>query len=109
MAQINTGSERNPIMTPIETRIETRKFGLAWALTGAVLYVGCVLVMWTVGKEGSILFFNSLLHGIDVSSIIRMDVPWWEMVMGVIETFILGWLIGATIASIYNLSVQRKG
>jgi len=91
------------------TLIETRRFGLAWGLTGAILYLGCVLVMWTVGKESSILFFNSLLHGIDVSSIIRMDVPWWEMVMGVIEIFILGWLTGATIASIYNHSVVRKG
>jgi len=91
------------------TLIETRRFGLAWGLTGAILYLGCVLVMWTVGKESSILFFNSLLHGIDVASIIRMDVPWWEVVMGVIEIFILGWLTGATIASIYNYSIVRKG
>jgi len=65
--------------------------------------------MWTAGKAGTMLFFNSLMHGLDVSSIIRMDMPWWEMIMGVIEVFILGWLTGATIASIYNFAVARKG
>jgi hypothetical protein len=104
MAAINRAIGKNPIMTSVKKQ----KFGLAWALTGALFYVGCVLVMWTVGKEGSVLFFNSLLHGIDVSSIIRVDMPWWEMVMGVIEIFILGWLIGATLASIYKHSVLRK-
>ncbi len=66
------------------------------------MYLGCVLLMATVGRDGTIFFFNSILHGLDVAPIIRMAVPWWEMLMGVIETFILGWLIGATIASIYN-------
>lgn len=63
--------------------------------------------MWSVGREGSIFFFNSLLHGIDVTSIIRTDMPWWEMVMGLVETFILGWLTGAAIAAIYNFRFDR--
>jgi hypothetical protein len=55
----------------------------------------------------SILFFNSLMHGIDVTSIIRTDMPWWEMAMGLVEIFILGWLTGATIASIYNFGFGK--
>lgn len=90
------------------THIKTHKFGLAWGVTFAFLYLGCVLVMWTAGKEGTILFFNSLMHGLDVAAITRMDRPWWEMVMGVVEIFILGWLTGATIASVYNFSLGRK-
>jgi hypothetical protein len=64
--------------------------------------------MWTVGKEASILFFNSLMHGIDVTSIIRTDMPWWEVAIGLVEIFIFGWLIGATIASIYNFGLDRQ-
>ena len=58
--------------------------------------------MITVGREGTIWFFNSLLHGLDTAQLIRMEVPIWQALLGIIQTFILGWLIGALIASIYN-------
>lgn len=89
-------------------RINIKKFGLAWGITFALLYLGCMFVMLTIGKRGAILFFNSLMHGIDVTSIVRMDMPLWEMIMGIIEIFILGWLIGAAIASIYNLKLRKE-
>lgn len=88
--------------------IDIKRFGMACGLTSALLYLGCVFVMWTVGREGSILFFNSLMHGIDVPSIIRTDMPWWEMVMGVVEVFIIGWLTGAAVAGIYNFGLGRQ-
>jgi len=80
--------------------------GLALGLTGALLYVGCVLVMATVGREGTVKFFNSLLHGLDTSSIIRMDVPVLEVFFGIIQVFILSWLIGACVAAFYNAQVK---
>jgi len=64
--------------------------------------------MATVGHEGSIKFFNSLLHGLDVSSIVRMDIPLWEAAIGITETFVLGWLIGACVAGFYNAFVYNK-
>jgi hypothetical protein len=87
--------------------IDIRRFGLAWGATFALLYLGCVFVMWSAGKEATILFFNSLLHGLDVRPIIRMDVSWWEVLMGIVEIFIIGWLTGAVIAAIYNLGASR--
>lgn len=75
--------------------INVKKFGLAFGLTGALLYIGCIILMLLVGHPGTVKFFNSILHGLDVSSIVRMDVPLWEAGVGLIETFILGWLIGA--------------
>ncbi len=88
--------------------INIKRFGAALGITFALLYIGCVFVMWTVGKETSILFFNSLMHGIDFRSIIRTEMPWWEMAMGLVEIFILGWLMGATMASIYNFGMNRQ-
>ncbi len=93
----------------MNTTLNVKKFGLAMGLTGALLYLGCMLVMVTVGRTGSIQFFNSLLHGLDVSAILRMDVPLWEAGIGLVETFILGWLVGACIAGFYNaLSFKKK-
>jgi hypothetical protein len=87
--------------------IHIKKFGFACGITGTVLYAGCVIVMATVGREGSIQFFNSLLHGIDTTSIIRMEVSFTEALTGVIEVFILSWLTGACIAAVYN-TLNRK-
>lgn len=87
--------------------INIKRLGLASGLTGALLYLGCILLMATVGHSGTVKFFNSLLHGLDVSSIIRMDVPFWEAGIGIIEIFILGWLIGACIAGFYNVSLVK--
>lgn len=88
--------------------INIQRFGAALGITSALLYLGCVFVMWTVGKETSILFFNSLMHGIDITSIIRTEISWWEIAMGLVGIFILGWLTGATIASIYNFGLDRQ-
>lgn len=88
--------------------INIKRFSFSVGAAFALLYLGCMLVMATAGKEGTIFFFNSLMHGIDFSSIIRMDMPLWEAVIGIIEIFILGWLTGATIASIYNFGLKKK-
>jgi hypothetical protein len=90
------------------SRINIRKFGLATGMTGALLYAGCILLMATVGREGTIQFFNSLLHGLDVSSVIRMNVPVGESLLGVVQTFILAWLTGACVAGIYNFAMRKQ-
>lgn len=86
--------------------INVKKFGFAFGLTCALMYLGCAFVMSIAGREGTIFLFNSMMHGIDVSTIIKMDVPFAEMALGIIQIFIVGWLVGATMASIYNF--KRK-
>ena len=82
--------------------INVKKMGLAVGLTLAIVHLGCVSVMLFTSHATMIAFFNSLLHGIDVTSIMRMDMSAAEMVYGFVQIFILGWLMGASIASIYN-------
>ncbi len=89
-------------------KISIKKLGLAFGLTAALLYFGCALVMLTVGHDGTVKFFNSLLHGIDVSSIIRMNISLFEQLIGIIQTFIIGWLVGACVAAIYNLNFKKS-
>jgi hypothetical protein len=89
-------------------RLNIKKLGFAFGLTGTLIYLGCMIVMVTAGQEGSITFFNSLLHGLDTTSIIRMDVPPLEVLMGIVQTFILWWLIGACIGAFYNAQIKIK-
>lgn len=91
----------------MNTSINVKRFGFAVGITLALLYLGCMIVMLTAGHDGSVKFFNSLLHGLDVSTIVRMNVPIWEAVVGIAETFILGWLIGACIAGFYNATSKK--
>jgi uncharacterized protein DUF5676 len=88
-------------------RLHVKKFGFALGLTGALLYLGCMIVVITAGQEGTIKFFNSLLHGLDTTNIIRMDVSLLEAFFGVIQTFIIGWLVGASIAALYNAQIKK--
>lgn len=87
--------------------INIKKLGFAFGITGVILYLGCIILMATVGREGAIKFFNSLLHGLDVSSIIRMQISWGEALIGIVETFIIAWFIGACIACFYNISIKK--
>ena len=87
--------------------IDVKRFGFAVGATLALLHLGCLFVMATAGEAGTILFFNSLLHGLDVTHIIRMNISLLEALMGFIEVFVLGWLAGATIAAIYNASLKK--
>ena len=89
-------------------RISVVRLGLAVGATAAVLYVGCALVIMTVNREAVVLFFNSLFHGFDVGPIVKTSMSWWQMCTGLIETLILGWLTGASIASFYNLGARPK-
>ena len=89
-------------------QLNVKKLGFATGLTVALLYLGCILVMLAVGQDGTVKFFNSLLHGLDVSSVIRMHVPLWEAGLGIVQTFILGWLIGACIGVLYNWQINKK-
>jgi hypothetical protein len=84
--------------------ISTKKLGLALGITGTLLYTGCATVMLLAGHDGSITFFNNILHGLDVSSIVRMDISLADALIGLVQTFILSWLVGACIAVIYNIS-----
>ena len=83
--------------------INVKTFGFAVALTIALVYAACVVVMSVAGPQTSISFFNSLMHGIDGSAIMRKTpMPFSEAVIGIAEWFVIGWLFGASVAAIYN-------
>ena len=87
--------------------INVRKMGFAVGLTFAMLHWACVSVFLFTSREQTIAFFNSLLHGIDVTSVLRTEMSAGEMTYGFFQIFVLGWLIGASIASIYNFHFMR--
>lgn len=82
--------------------INSNRLGLALGLTGVILYLACMCLMLIAGKDGTIWFFNSILHGLDVSSVSRMNVLFSQSIAGIILTFGLGWITGFLIGTFYN-------
>lgn len=88
-------------------KINIKRAGFALGTTGVVMYLGCIVIMAVLGREGTIKFFNSLLHGLDVSSIVRQEIPIWEALLGIIQTFVIGWVIGAFFGLCYNFRLTQ--
>lgn len=84
--------------------IKIKRFGFAFGIAGVLLYIDSILVMITIGHQNTVHFFNSFLHGLDTLSIIRMQVPWWKVLIDITETFIISWLLGTVIALVYCVS-----
>lgn len=82
--------------------INAKKMGLASGISFSILYVGCILLMLIAGKSGTTWLFNSLLHGLDISSITRMSVPIMDTCIGLVFTFLLAYGMGYLISVIYN-------
>ncbi|MCF6181179.1 DUF5676 family membrane protein [Lutibacter sp.] len=89
-------------------KINVKKMGIACGLTGALLYIGCAILMFSLGQKNTILIFNNFLHGLDTTSIIRMNIPLINSIIGLLQTFILFWLIGVSIATFYNALSGKK-
>ena len=89
-------------------KIDVKRFGFAVGSTVALLYLGCVVVLMVMGHETAVRFGNSLLHGLDISGITRTDIPLLEALFGLIETFVIAWLSGASVAAIYNASMRSR-
>lgn len=87
-------------------KINSNKLGIALGITGVVLYFGCMLLMLIGGEAGTTWFFNSILHGLDVSDVSRMKVPIGQSIIGIILTFGLGWFTGFLTGTIYNRSIS---
>lgn len=85
-------------------KINSKKLGLAIGTTGVILYLACMCFMLIAGNEGTTWVFNSILHGLDVTSINQVHVPFEQTTVGIILTFILGWIAGYLIGIIYNWS-----
>lgn len=89
-------------------KVDPKKLGLSIGFTFSFLYIGCIMLMYFLGHDGSVLFFNNMLHGIDTSLIVKMHVTIAEAMAGFIEVFILGTFIGFCIGGFYNLLFNGK-
>lgn len=98
----NSGRNKNNFM------IDPRKLGISIGFTFFLLYIGCMILMYYLGHDGTVTYFNNMLHGIDISTIVKMNITLAEAFAGIIEIFILGTFIGICIGGFYNILLRGR-
>lgn len=88
-------------------RLSPIRLGLSFGATGVVFYLACMLTMAIVPHAQALVLYNSMLHGFDVTPILRTSVPIGEAALGLIATFIGGGLACSLIAGFHNLGLRK--
>ena len=82
--------------------MNTYKIGLSTGFTGFIIYLICFILMSILPKDSIISLANLIFHGIDFTSIIRMDIPFIETIMGLLLSFFVWGGIGFIFSTLYN-------
>lgn len=88
--------------------VSPKNLGLSIGVTFVLLHLGCIFIMYFLGHDGTVSFFNNMFHGMDFSTVVRMDVSFTEMLAGSVELFIVGAFIGFCIAGFYNIFLRAR-
>lgn len=89
--------------------LHVTKLGFAAGTTVAIIYSACIIVSLCLGNAAVARFFGYLAHGFDFTAIIRnTPVTFSEAAIGIIEWFIIAWLVASCIAVIYNATLKLK-
>lgn len=88
--------------------LDSARFGLGLGSAWALLYLICILLIVIIGPQSIAYLVSILFHGLDMSALVSRQVTLGYAILGIIEVFIFGWLMGALTAVIYNWSLPRK-
>ena len=86
-------------------KLSPLRFGISIGVVGAAFYIACMAFMATASTESVVWFSNSLLHGVDIESVMRESIPFDQSLVGILSTFVGGLIFGILSASIYNVGL----
>ena len=85
----------------MEDKLNAKKVAFSLAGASAIIYIICAILI-AIFPIGTVKVFGFLFHGIDISKISRMSVPFTSTILGLIEIIALSMLFGFVFAKIYN-------
>lgn len=83
-------------------KLSTKAVSLSFGITTASVYIACVIFVAVAPLETTIAIGNSLVHGIDISSIATKRISFITATIGLVVSFIGTVAIGYIFASLYN-------
>jgi hypothetical protein len=76
----------------MDSGINSGRFGLAFDITGVLLFAGCAAVTFILGHDSTFRFFKTLLHGRNVPLISRINISAGIELLILMQTFFLSGL-----------------
>ena len=88
--------------------LNPNKIGLSLSLTFGALYILCFVLFAVIPKEWVIALANSLMHGIDVSTIVTQTKSIGSVILGLISWLFIGFASGYIFSMVYNKIVKNR-
>ena len=89
-------------------KLSAIRLGTALGAAGAIFYLACIILLAVAPSDSVVWVFNAFMHGADVTEILRPSVPLTQSIVGVLLTFVGGYVFGYIAASVYNLGIKAK-
>ncbi len=92
-------------------RLHAWKFGLAMALTFAVIYTVCAVAV-ALFPDGTVVYFNNWFHGLDLRLLkpaAERSLTLVQFAYGLVSVAAVSFAGGATLAGFYNVFLGRFG
>lgn len=86
---------------PIPSQLYPPALGAAVAVLGLGVYLSCALVV-ALWPAAGLIFFDLLLHGLDLQTIYRPELGSSQVVAGTLVATAVGYLLGYLLAALYN-------
>ena len=86
---------------------EANKVGVTLSITFGVLYVACVIVALALPEFYLFLAKNFIYYGAAMSNT-AMTLGFSGILVGLLESLVLGWIIGYLFVSVYNMLSGKK-
>ena len=85
----------------MSTKYNVKVVANSVAATAAVFYAACIMLLW-IAPNAAIVFFNALMHGVDVTGLIKADLGIAQALTSIITGTLTAWVTGWLFATVYN-------
>jgi len=87
---------------------ETNKVGVTLSITFGVLYVSCVIIALALPELYLFLAKNFIHYNANMSNA-AMTLGFSGILVGLLESLVLGWVIGCLFVYVYNMISGKEG
>lgn len=88
-------------------KLNTNVVALSLGITTSIVYIVCLFFIAIFPLQAIITISNSLVHGIDISSIATKRITFVGSVIGLIASFLTAAVTGYIFAFVYNWIVEK--
>ncbi len=87
-------------------KLNVKTTALALGATSGIVSIACFLILWI--WPSSLFLLGKIFHGIDLTKMAATNLSATDAILGLIVAVVIGLLVGALFAKVYNFFVKHK-